>query len=125
MEKSSPRTRIPFDMHGDCSGKMLAVRDALDILSGKWKIQIIGVLSLAGKHRFKELERQVIGISPKMLSKELQELEQNELVRRTVLDTKPIMVEYELTAYGNSLNDVIKTLMEWGENHRKRIMARA
>ena len=105
-----------------CPTKMLAVRDALDILSGKWKISIIGALALGGKHRFKELEREVTGITPKMLSKELQDLEINELVSRTVLDTKPVTVEYELTEYGNSLENVVETLAAWGTQHRARIM---
>ena len=105
-----------------CPTQMLAVRDALDILGGKWKISIIGALALGGKHRFKELEREVSGITPKMLSKELQDLEINELVSRTVLDTKPVTVEYELTEYGNSLKNVIKTLAEWGTLHRLRII---
>ena len=50
-----------------CPTQMLAVRDALDILSGKWKISIIGALALGGKHRFKELEREVMGINPIIL----------------------------------------------------------
>lgn len=105
-----------------CPIQMLAVRDALDILSGKWKISIIGALSLGGKYRFKELEREVTGITAKMLSKELQDLEINELVHRTVLDTKPVTVEYELTPYGKTLENVIKTLADWGVQHRSRMM---
>ena len=107
-----------------CPIQMLAVRDSLDILGGKWKISIIGALALGGKHRFKELEREVTGITPKMLSKELQDLEINELVSRTVLDTKPVTVEYELTDYGSSLRNVIETLADWGTQHRARIMKR-
>ncbi len=57
-----------------------------------------------------------------MLSKELQDLEINELVSRTVMDTKPVTVEYELTAYGGSLKDVVDTLAAWGTQHRARIM---
>jgi DNA-binding HxlR family transcriptional regulator len=56
-----------------------------------------------------------------MLSKELKELEINELVKRTVLDTKPVTVEYELTSYGGSLERVITELVSWGVKHRRRI----
>lgn len=104
-----------------CASQLLAVRDSMDALSGKWKIAIIGALRF-GKRRFKELQREIEGITAKMLSKELRDLEMNELVSRTVKDTKPVTVEYELTAYGESLEKVILELVVWGVNHRKRIM---
>jgi DNA-binding HxlR family transcriptional regulator len=59
-----------------------------------------------------------------MLSKELKELEMNQLVKRTVYDSKPVTVEYELTSYGKSLEDVLGALMVWGTQHRKRIMGK-
>lgn len=62
------------------------------------------------------------GIAAKMLSKELQELELNGLVKRTVLDTKPVTVEYELTEYGHSLRPIINEMATWGKLHRDRIM---
>jgi DNA-binding HxlR family transcriptional regulator len=106
----------------DCSKKIMAVRDALEIFSGKWKIPIIGALIYLQKAGFKELERMVDGITPKMLSKELKELEMNHLVTRTVLDTRPITVVYAITAYGETCQDVIKTLHDWGEKHRKKVI---
>jgi DNA-binding HxlR family transcriptional regulator len=105
---------------GECSKHMLPVRDALEMLSGKWKIPIIIALSF-GNYRFKELHRQ-IGITPKMLSKELKELEMHQLVKRTVYDTTPVTVEYALTPYADSLQKVIHALKEWGTEHRKRLM---
>jgi DNA-binding HxlR family transcriptional regulator len=57
-----------------------------------------------------------------MLSKELKELEQNELVVRTVYDTLPVTVEYSLTKYGRSLEKLLAALYEWGSQHRKRII---
>jgi DNA-binding HxlR family transcriptional regulator len=101
---------------------MLAVHDTLDLLGGKWKIAIIGALSFNGKQRFGELQREVTGIGAKMLSKELRELEVNELVTRTVHDTKPVTVEYELTPYGKTLEEVIVALSSWGHKHRQRII---
>ncbi len=110
--------------HAECRGHMLPVRDALDMLSGKWKIPIIISLSFGAK-RFKEIQRQIDGITAKMLSKELKELEINELAKRTVYDTSPVTVEYELTPYGQSLKKVIGELRAWGVQHRKRIMKRS
>ncbi len=103
------------------SKDMQALRDAMDILNGKWKIAIMCSLN-EEKKRFKELQRHVGKISGKMLSKELKELEMNELVERIVFDTKPVTVEYELTSYGTSLEKVIEELVNWGMKHRKRIL---
>ncbi len=100
---------------------MLALCDAMDILNGKWKISILCSLN-EDKKRFKELQRHVGKITGKMLSKELKELEINELVTRTVLDTKPVTVEYQLTSYGETLETVIQELVNWGAKHRKRIL---
>ena len=114
------KKRQPLGNHDDCRYKVLAINDTLDILRGKWKILIIGAL-IFGKKRFKELQREVGKITPKMLSKELNELEMNELVQRTVHTTIPVAVEYELTPYGATLQKVIDELFEWGIAHRKRI----
>lgn len=109
-------------MSAPCKGHLRAVHDTLDLLSGKWKIAIIGSLSFNDKRRFGELQRDVVGIGAKMLSKELRELEINGLVKRTVHDTKPVTVEYELTDYGRTLEDIILAMSKWGEQHRARII---
>lgn len=114
-------TERVLTLNKECSGHMLPVRDSLDILSGKWKLPIIIAL-MHGNYRFKEMERMIEGITPKMLSKELRELEMNQLVTRTVYNTTPVTVEYELTENGQSLKKVINALSEWGLEHRKRIM---
>lgn len=101
---------------------MLGIHDAIDVLSGKWKIEIIGALTYGGKRRFMDLLRDVEGIAAKMLSKELQDLEANQLVKRTVMETKPITVEYEITEYGKTLQPVIHAIASWGLAHRERIM---
>src|SRR5262245_18007218 len=95
-----------------CQKKLRAVHDTLDLLSGKWKISIIGSLSF-GKKRFMELQREVEGVGAKMLSKELRELEMNKLITYTVYATKPVTVEYELTPYGRSLEDMIDEMAKW------------
>ena len=107
-------------MDGDCPKVLMAIRDTMDVLSGKWKIAIIGSLTF-GEKRFKELQRDVDGITAKMLSKELKDLEINKLVKRTVFDTKPVTVEYRLTEHGKSLEKVIQELVNWGLHHREEI----
>jgi len=108
------------ELSAECGGYLLAVRDTMDILNGKWKIPIIGSLRF-GKKRFKELQRDLDGITAKMLSKELRDLEVNQLVIRTVYDTKPVSVEYEISEYGRTLDKVISEIADWGVKHRKTI----
>lgn len=114
MEKHNP---------SECTKHLLPVKDALDILGGKWKIPIIIALSFDNKH-FRQMVREIHGITPRMLSKELKELEMNQLIKRTVYDTSPVTVEYALTPYGKSLQEVIEALRIWGTQHRKRIINR-
>lgn len=106
----------------ECKEYIRPVRDVLDIINGKWKLPILIALSFGNK-RFKELERDVEGITPKMLSKELRDLETNQLILRTVYDTFPVTVEYSLTNYGKTLDEVITALRAWGKRHRSRILA--
>lgn len=106
-----------------CTGYLRSIHDTLDIISGKWKVTIIGSLGF-GKKRFMELQRDVEGIGAKMLSKELRELEINGLVTRTVYNTKPVTVEYEITEYGKTLQPIIFEMSKWGTQHRKKIMSR-
>lgn len=83
----------------------MAVHDAMDVLNGKWKISIISSVCYYNKRRFSDILNDVKGISNKMLSKELKELEMNQLVKRTVLDTQPVTVQYQLTEYGLTLKN--------------------
>src|SRR5258708_9312403 len=112
------------ESNGECSKELLAVKDVMDVLRGKWKIQIIGALSYKGALRFMDLLRFVDGIGAKMLSKELRDLEINLLVTRTVLDTKPVTVEYELTPHGRTLERTINEIRLWGISHRKKIIGK-
>jgi len=96
------------------------VGDALYVIGGKWKLRIIIGLR-EGNKRFNELQRTVTGISARVLSHELKELELNGFVKRNVYTQMPVIVEYELTEYSNSLNDVLKSLSEWGAMHRDKI----
>lgn len=107
----------------ECGSAILAIHDAMDILSGKWKVSIIACLCF-DKMRYSDLLNKVTGISGKMLSRELKELEINLLITRTVLNTQPITVEYRITEYGATLKNVTQVLANWGAEHRKRIMGK-
>ena len=103
-----------------CSARLGAVADALYAIGGKWKLRIIIALS-EGNKRFNELQRRVEGISAKALSNELKELEMNGFIKRTIYTGIPVVVEYELTEYSNTLQDVMRSLSEWGARHREKI----
>src|ERR1700749_4989529 len=104
--------------------RMRSVQDAMDALNGKWKISIISSICCYGTRRFSDILNDVEGISDRMLSKELKELEINQLIKRTVLDTQPISVQYELTEHGNTLQTIITNLSAWGIVHRKKIVGK-
>lgn len=107
-----------------CTAAMVAVKDALYVLGGKWKLPIIVSLQ-ESPCRFKELQRRVEDITPRVLSKELKEMELNDLVTRTVISTRPVTVEYSLTAYSDTLFPLTTALHEWGTQHRKRVFDKA
>ncbi|MFW5663559.1 MAG: winged helix-turn-helix transcriptional regulator [bacterium] len=101
-----------------CSGEfVLALNDTMNVLNGKWKLPLIGYL-LFGAKRFSDLERDIPNITPRMLSKELKELEINGIVERKVFDTRPLKVEYTLTESGYKLREVLDAMIEWGLAHR-------
>ncbi len=105
-----------------CNASVSAVRDTLYVLNGKWKLPLIVALS-TGPKRFNDIQRLLDGITPKILSKELRELELNEFVERKVYPTTPVSVFYEITPYSRTLDSVIEELKNWGTMHRQRITA--
>ncbi|MDB4902381.1 MAG: transcriptional regulator [Mucilaginibacter sp.] len=114
--------REPLHSKEACTGSVNAVKDALYALNGKWKLPLIVTLSGSPK-RFKDIQRELENITPKILSKELKELELNGFVERKVFKTTPVTVTYELTPYSSSLDKIIIELMEWGIQHRKHIIS--
>ena len=104
-----------------CKASVGAVRDALYVLNGKWKLPLIVSLG-NGPMRFKDIQRALGDITPKILSKELKELELNEFVIRKVYSTTPVTVTYEITPYSHSLDKVLQELKNWGTQHRERIV---
>ncbi len=104
--------------------RTLALRDAIELLGGKWKLFILQSLSYFGPMRFKDLQEVVVDISPKVLTKELQQLEDNFLVTRTVNNTKPVTVSYALTEHAYETRDVFNALLAFGAKHRSLIKNR-
>ena len=103
-----------------CKAMLNSVADALYVLGGKWKLRIIVALT-DGNKRFNELQRLVEGVSAKVLSAELKDLELNDFVRRNVDAGPPVVVEYELTEYADKLEPILQALSQWGSMHREKI----
>lgn len=103
-----------------CKATLNAIADALYVIGGKWKLRIIVALK-DGNKRFNELHRVVDGISAKVLSTELKDLEMNGFVNRNVFTGTPVIVEYELSAYAETLDDVLQSLSKWGAMHRENV----
>lgn len=106
-----------------CTASIRAIQDIMDVLGGKWKISIVTCVCFQPR-RFSELLKLVDGISGKVLSRELKDLEMNKIVSRTVRDTQPVTVEYALTEYGATFKDLIQIMAEWGVKHRKAIIGK-
>ena len=103
-----------------CRKSLVAIRDTLDVVGGKWKLILLAVLQKSSR-KFNELAKET-GISPRILSKELQELEINGLINRKVNNTKPITVEYSATQYSSTLSGFIDAAEKWGIEHRKKVV---
>ena len=103
-----------------CTGALTSIGDALYVIGGKWKLRVIVALR-DGNKRFNEIQRTVNGISARVLSNELKELERNGFVKRIVHTQTPVVVEYQITDYANTLKDVLLSLSEWGTMHRDKI----
>jgi len=108
---------------GGCPKTALSIKDALEALEGRWKLLILFALS-GGSKRFKQITKEVPGITDKVLSKELKALESNKLITREVYDTFPPTVEYSITPHGQSLDKVLEELHYWGLSHRKKIIGK-
>ncbi len=103
-----------------CKANLMYIGDALYAIGGKWKLRIIVAL-MSGNKRFNELQRLIGGISAKVLSAELKELETNGFIRRQVFTGTPVTVDYELTEYAGTLTDVLDSLGRWGAMHRENV----
>jgi len=97
--------------------ELCRVEDALGILVGKWKPIILLTLLQGGTLRFSELKRRVPGITQKMLTNQLRELEEEDIITRKVYPQVPPKVEYSITEYGKSLEPILVAMHEWGTAH--------
>lgn len=105
--------QLPQDLDGICP-----TETALDLIGGKWKGMILFYL-LPGTKRFNELMRHIPGITQRMLTKQLRDLEQHGIIHREVYAQVPPKVEYSLTGRGEALRPILKALEIWGENYLK------
>jgi DNA-binding HxlR family transcriptional regulator len=108
-----------------CTARLAAIEDTLYVIGGKWKLKVIIALKEQGAMRFNELQRTIAGISARVLSNELKELELNGFLKRKVYTTTPVVIEYELTGYSNTLDQVLQSMVEWGMMHRNKIKSDA
>lgn len=100
--------------------KINAIQDTMYVIGGKWKIPII--LSIySGNKRFNDISNSIPKITNRVLSKELKHLEENLLIKRTVVDNYPVRIEYAITDYGLGLEEIAKPLENWGKKHKKKI----
>ena len=98
-----------------------SVKTTLEVMGGKWKPLI--VFLLAEKiHRFSELQKGIEGITQKMLTEQLRELEHDGLISRKVYPQVPPKVEYSITEYGKTLVPVLETMRTWGSEHKKQVL---
>ena len=96
------------------------VEITLNVVGGKWKAVILYHLQQAGTHRFAELRRKIPGVSERMLTQQLRQLEGDGIVQRKVYPEVPPKVEYSLTGYGASLQPIIEAMCAWGLKHLER-----
>lgn len=105
----------------ECTAALGHVQDALYVVGGKWTLPIIIALREDGPMRFNELQRTVKGISARVLSTELKEMELTGFIDRKVDTGTPVVVTYELTPYADTLGNVLGALRDWGAQHRNKI----
>lgn len=91
-----------------------AVDAAMSVIEGRWKATILCKLIRKGAFRFNRLLREMEGVSPRMLTKQLREMERDGLVSRTVFPEVPPRVEYSITPKGETLGPILETLARWG-----------
>lgn len=106
-----------WDVREDCQ-----VRQILDRIADKWSLLVIALLDNR-RLRFTELRREIDGVSQRMLTVTLRQLERDGLVERTVHPVVPPRVEYELTALGSTLHATIQSLVTWTEHHQAEVAA--
>lgn len=112
------RSRIEVDQI-NCEKEL-----TLALIGGKWKLIILWHLGIEGTKRFSELQKLIPHITQKILTNQLRELEEDQLVERTVYPVVPPKVEYKLTPYGESLVPILKLMYNWGKHYGEQVLGR-
>ncbi|MEJ2901989.1 winged helix-turn-helix transcriptional regulator [Pedobacter panaciterrae] len=97
-----------------------ALQDTMYVMGGKWRLMIINSIC-NGNRRFRDIQRSIPGITTRMLSRELKDMEANKLIKRTVTPSTPVLVEYSETDYCLSFGAIILEMIRWGKQHREKI----
>lgn len=100
--------------------ELRALQDTLYFIGGKWRLPVINSIC-NGNKRFREIERSIPGITTRMLSKELKDMEINKLVKRTVYPDTPVLIENEPTEHCRSFGRIIQEMIEWGKEHKTKL----
>ena len=116
--------RVRIERNAVAADYQSPVEATLDVIGGKWKVVILFHLMHDGTHRFAALRRKIPGVSERMLTQQLRELEDDGIVHREVYPEVPPKVEYSLTAYGQTLRPITRVMCEWGQKHMQRIHGR-
>jgi len=103
--------------------EVMALQDTIYVIGGKWKLPIVNSLC-NGNKRFRDIQRSIPGITTRMLSRELKEMEANYLLKRTVVPDTPVVVEYTVTDYCRTFGDIILEMIKWGKQHREKIRSK-
>ncbi len=104
------------DLHSTVFDSQYGSRQVLDLLSEKWTAHVLYALAF-GVKRHGELKREIKGISQKMLTRTLRNLERDGLVKRTIYHEVPPRVEYALTLLGETFSELLKEICTWAETH--------
>lgn len=120
MKNKNEKPEINKEFTEECATVLAAVSDALYAIGGKWKLMII-IAMARGNNRFTELQKQVKGISARVLSSELKELELNGFIVKKVSVGYPVMIHYELLPYSHTLEELVGAMTRWGIQHRAKI----
>lgn len=107
--------------YNNCLETVKPVRDALDVINGKWKLPIIISVGV-GNERFTDIQESISGLTPKALAKELKDLEQNQLINRIIIEDYPVKITYKLTSYADTLTPIIFALKDWGIKHKNKVL---
>lgn len=111
-----------YTIQDECNMQFIsALKNALNVINGKWKLAIVATL-LKEKRRFNDIERLLPGITPKMISKELKELELNGVVKKVTVQEHPsgkTILLYDLTESGRGLEKLMVQMATWGQQHRE------